>query len=233
MLQGQIPHREGLILGIARFNAPLMLMVELAQAGGHLAAAGAGSRYYDHGSGGLNIIILTEAVVRYHQREVGRILRNIIVTIGADAKALQPPLKSHCGALPGIPGQHHAAYIQPIFPECVDQAHHIQIIGNTQITPALILLNVIGIDGNDNLCLVLQLHQHSHLAVRQEARQHPGRMEVIKQLAAEFQIELAAKICHPLLNLLGLKRQVFLIVKSDFLHVNLLPVHFFHAYNKI
>ena len=44
VLEREVPDREGLELRVARADAALVLMVELAQAGGHLAAAGAGRR---------------------------------------------------------------------------------------------------------------------------------------------------------------------------------------------
>ena len=51
-----------------------------------------------------------------------------------------------------------------------------------------------GIDGNDDLHIVLELLEHPDLAVRRKARQHPGGVVIIEQLAAEFQIQLAAEL---------------------------------------
>ena len=48
--------------------------------------------------------------------------------------------------------------------------------------------------------------------------QHPGRVVVVKQLAAEFQIQLAAELCDAALDLLGLGGQVFLVIKPDGSH---------------
>ena len=39
VLERQVPDREGLVFGVARANAAPVLVIELAQAGGHFAAA--------------------------------------------------------------------------------------------------------------------------------------------------------------------------------------------------
>ena len=57
MLQGQVPDGEGLKLGIAGIDAPLVIVIQLTQAGSHFAAARAGSRYHDQGMAGLNVVI--------------------------------------------------------------------------------------------------------------------------------------------------------------------------------
>ena len=63
MLQGQVPDGEGLVLGVARPDTPLIFMVKLAQAGGHFAAAGAGSRDHHNGAGGLDIVVFPQALI--------------------------------------------------------------------------------------------------------------------------------------------------------------------------
>ena len=44
-------------------------------------------------------------------------------------------------------------------------------------------------------------------------------MEVIKEFAPEFQIELAAELGDSMTNLFGLGLKIFLIVKADRLHL--------------
>ena len=43
VLERQVPDRERLIFGVARVHAALVLLIELAEAGRHLAGAGAGA----------------------------------------------------------------------------------------------------------------------------------------------------------------------------------------------
>ena len=54
-------------------------------------------------------------------------------------------------------------------------------------------------------------------------------MEVIKQLAAELQIQLAAKLSDAVFDLLRLRGEVFLIVKSNGFHDALLPLWWFYV----
>ena len=63
-----------------------------------------------------------------------------------------------------------------------------------------------------------KLQQHLQLGVRLKARQHAGGVVVVEQLAAEFQIQLAAEFRDTLLDLLRLQTEVFVIVKTYLVH---------------
>ena len=130
------------------------------------------------------------------------------------------------GGLSGVPGQHHAAHIQPQAPEHINESQHVLVVGDAQVAPDLVLLDVPGVDGDDDLHVLLQLQQHPHLAVRLEARQHPGGVIVVKQLAAELQIQLAAELADALPDLLRLHGEIFLIVKSNTAHIFCPSVYF-------
>ena len=47
-----------------------------------------------------------------------------------------------------------------------------------------------------------------------ESRQHAGRMVVVEQLAAEFQIQLAAELVDAVADVLGLHFHVFVVVET-------------------
>jgi hypothetical protein len=53
-----------------------------------------------------------------------------------------------------------------------------------------------------------------------EARQHPGGVIVVEELAAEFQVQLAAELRDAFSDLLRLRGEIFLIVKSDGSHIS-------------
>ncbi len=76
-----------------------------------------------------------------------------------------------------------------------------------------------GADDDDDLGLLLQLQKHLPLGIRLKARQHAGRMVVVKQLAAKFQIELIVKLGNTLPDMGGLHRKIFVVIKSD-LHLH-------------
>ena len=218
MLQRQVPDGEGLELGIARVHAPLVLVVELAQAGGHLAAAGAGGGDHHQAALGFDIVVLAEALVRDDERDVGGVIRDDVVLVGADAQSLQPLDELVRQHLAPVVGEDHAPDIKADVPEGVDEAQGVLIIGDAQIAPALGALDIVRRDGDDDLRLVLHLQQHLHLAVRLETRQDPGGVIVVKKLAAELQIKLA-EMPDPLPDLLGLELHILVIVKADAEHV--------------
>ncbi len=49
-------------------------------------------------------------------------------------------------------------------------------------------------------------------------------MKIIKQLAAEFQVKLAAELADPIPDMLRLNLQILLIVKAD-LHLSRTPIY--------
>ena len=57
--------------------------------------------------------------------------------------------------LSAVLGDDDAADIQPDGAEGVDQAHDVHVIGDAEIAAALVELDMLGADGNDDLCLVL------------------------------------------------------------------------------
>ena len=205
VLQGQVPDGEGLKLGVACGHPPLVLVVELGEAGGHLAAAGAGGGDHHQGAAGLHVVIPPEALVGDDLCNVVGVAGDGVVAVHLHPQGLQPLLECVGGGLPGVLGDHHAAHVQVHGPERVNEPEHVAVVGDAQVPPDLVLLNVAGVDGDDDFRLVLHLGQHADLAVRLEPGQHPAGVEVVKQLAAELQVQLAAELGDALLDVLGLE----------------------------
>ena len=233
VLEREIPDRERLILGVARVHAALVLLIQLAEAGGHLARAGARRGHDDDGAAGLDILVFAVAVVGDNEADVRGIVRDGVVAVDLHAQCLQLALEQVGRVLPGVLRDDDAADVQPDGAEGIDQPHHVQIVGDAEIAPALVHLDVGRVDGDDDLRLVLELQQHLHLAVRQEARQHARGVIIVKQLAAEFQIELAAEGVHALEDPLRLQTQILFKIKSDFCHNDVLFLFFVVAQNHI
>ena len=63
MVQRKIPDGERLVFGVAGVDAALVLVVELAQAGGHFAAARAGGCDHHDGPRRLDVLVLAVSVV--------------------------------------------------------------------------------------------------------------------------------------------------------------------------
>ena len=88
-------------------------------------------------------------------------------------------------------------------------------------------------DRDDDLRLILQLEQHFHLPVRLKARQDARGVIVVKELAAELEIELAAEGVHALEDPLRLQTQILFKIKSDFCHNAVLFLFFVVAQNSV
>ena len=138
------------------------------------------------------------------------------------AQGLQLPLIGDGALLSLISCQNHAAHKEAVAAEGVDQTQNIHVIGDAQVSADLVLLNVIGIDDQDDLHVLPNLDQHVDLRIGPESRKNPGGVIVIKQLAAEFQIELSSKLSDPFADALRLHLQISVIVKPDFKHPVLL-----------
>ena len=68
--------------------------------------------------------------------------------------------------------------------EVVDQFQRVVGVGDAEVGAHLLVLDVAGVDAEDDLRLVLQLKKHLKLGIRFKPRKHPGRMKVVKQFTA-------------------------------------------------
>ena len=223
--EGKVPDGEGLILGVPGLDAPLVLMVELAQAHGHLAAAGAGGGDDHQGAAGLDVFVLTVALFTDDQRNVIRIALDGVVAIDLQAQAFQLGLENFCRRLAAEAGQHDAVYLEPEPPEYVDETQGVGAVGDTQVAPDLAFFQVHGGHGHHDLYLILQLHQHPNFRVWVEPRQDPGGVVVVKQFAAKLQVELTAELVDAGADVLRLHFQIFFIVETKAIdHLVALPL---------
>ena len=223
MLERQVPDGEGFELRVACGDAALVLMVELAEAGRHLARAGAGGGDDNERAGGFDVFVAAVALVRYDERHVARITRDGVVHINRHAERSQTLFEGVRSRLTGVLRDNDRADVQTDAAEGVDEAEHIHIIGDAEVGADLVLLNVACRDNDDDFCVVLHLAQHANLAVGREAGQHAARVVVVEQLAAELKVQLAAEMRDALLDVRRLGRNVFVVVKSDFLHIPVMP----------
>ena len=219
VLERHIPDGEGLKLRIACVHAAAVLMIKLAQAGCHFAAARAGCGDDDEAALGLNIIVLAEAVFRHDKLDIRGVIGNYIVAVDTHAERFEPLLEHLCCRLTAVVGDDDAADIQADAAEGVDKAQCVLVVGDAEVAAALVALDIIRRDGDDYLRIVLHLEQHPHLAVRPEAGQNTGGVVVVKQLAAEFKVQLAAELRYPVTDILRLQLHIFGVVKSYLIHV--------------
>ena len=129
------------------------------------------------------------------------------------------------GKLAGIARDDDAAHQKPQRLQVVDELQRVVGVGDAEVRAHLLVFDVAGIDREDDLGLVLERLQEPQLDVGVVAGEAPGGVEVVHQLPAEFQIELAV-FGRPAANLRRLLAQVLFVVESDF-HGVALPVQLF------
>ena len=136
-------------------------MVELGKAGGHLSASRSRRRDDDERLRCFDIIISAVSLVAHNQRYVAGISVDDVVAVDAYADFFQLALEEIGCLLSGVLGDDDTADIEPPVREGLNQAEHIHIVGDAEIVTYLVLLDVGGIDGDDDLGLVGELHQHA------------------------------------------------------------------------
>ena len=204
VLERQVPNGEGLELRIARRNAVFVLVVELGEAGGHLAAAGSGRSDDDERVRGLDVVVPPEALVADDVGNIRGIARDGVVTVVLHAERIEALQKGIGGGLAGILRDHDAADIQPQRAESVHQTQAVVVVADTEVTAQLVLFNVVRADRDHDLHIVAQLLEHADLAVGLKTGQHTRGMKVVKELAAELQIQFPAEERDALANMLRL-----------------------------
>ena len=219
MLEGQVPDGEGLKLGIARLDAALDLVVDLRQANGQLAGAGAGRGDHDERARGLDKVVLAIALVGGDEVHVHRIALDGVVVIGALAAHLQHFAEGLGGGLTFILRDDHGGDIQTHAAHLIHQAQHVHVVGNAQISAQLAVADVGGVDAEYDLGLVAELLQQADLGVGLEARQHAGGVQVVEQLAAKLEVQFVAELADALADGLGLLSDIQIVVKAYGVHV--------------
>ena len=134
--------------------------------------------------------------------------------VAYDAHGREPLAEQVGVGLVGVAGDDHASHFEAHGAEDVHEAQHVLIVGDAEVAAHLRALDVVGVDGDDDLHVVLHRLQHGDLRVRLEAGQHARGMVVVEELTAELEIELAAKLLDPLADTLGLQLDVLVVVES-------------------
>ena len=96
---------------------------------------------------------------------------------------------------------------------------YMQELDYAEIAAALVALDIVCGDCHDDLAFRLHHHEHADLAVRPEARQNARGVEIVKEFAAELQIELAAELIEALGDALRLEPDILVVVKADLSHI--------------
>ena len=196
MVERQVPDGERLELGVARAHTATVLLVELGEAGGHLARPRAGCRDDHDGALGLDVLVLAVALVADDAVDVVRVALDGIVQVAADAERVEALAERVGSRLVAVLRDAHAAYEEAEPLEHVHEAQQVVVVGDSQIAAHLGMLDVVRVDDEDDFDLVDEALQHAQLRVGFEAGKNARCMVVVEQLAAELQVELAAELVH-------------------------------------
>ena len=95
----------------------------------------------------------------------------------------------------------------------VDKTQDILVVRDAQVSPRLVLLDMVRVDGDDDLDLIGNTFEHAKLGVGLKAGKNAARVVVIKELAAKLQVQLATKLSDTLADMLRLQLDVPAVVK--------------------
>ena len=108
----------------------------------------------------------------------------------------------------------HRTYQKAAALELLTQTQNVHVIGDTQVTAHLVLLNVNGTDYDDDLSVVAQLIEHTQLTVRLETGKDAAGVVIVEELASELKIKFVTELSYALLNVFGLYPKILFVVKS-------------------
>ena len=189
-------------------------MIELGQAGSELAGARTRRRHDDERTRSLDELVLAVALLAHDKVDIVGVALNGVMELAGNAEHGEAAAELVGGRLTGVLGEHDGTHEESVGTENVGKAQDILVVRDAKVTAGLVLLDMVGVDGDDDLNVIRQALKHAELAVGLETGQHAARMVVVEQLAAEFKVELAAELGDALLDVLGLVGNVLLVIET-------------------
>ena len=208
MAQRQVPDGEGLELGIARAHPPLVLMVELREAGGELPAARPGSRDHDERLGRFYVRVRAVSFVRNDDVHFRRVPFRFAVNIRFQPVVFEFGDEFVRRGLPEVLRDDDAVHVQPEAAHLVDEAKDVRPVRDTEVRAYLVALEVCAADDENDLRLFFQLQEDAALRVALEAGQNAAGVHVVEQLASELEVELVVELADALQYLFALKPDI-------------------------
>ena len=103
-----------------------------------------------------------------------------MVVIDFDAHAFQALPVGDGAGLTAEVGDDNAVDAEAAVHEFVPETEDIHVVGDAEIRPDLVLLDVHGADDDDDLRVILHLHEHLELTVRLEARKDAAGVVIVE-----------------------------------------------------
>ena len=221
MVDGQVPDREGLELGVAALSAVAEIMVDLREAGGQLSASGTGCRDDNDGSVGRDVRVGAVALVADDHVDVVGIAHQGLVEVDVHSAAREHVGEVVRALLAVVAGDDDLVRLDSPGCEVIDHLEDVGVVGDSEIGAHLAVLDVSGMDADDDVELVLERLEDLHLVVGVEPGKDSRGVVVEKKLAAAFDIELSLYPVHPLKDISFLLLEISFVVKPDFTHIRL------------
>ena len=214
--EGQVPDREGLKFCIAGADAPLILVIQLRQAGRQLPAARPRRRHDDERLRGLDVRVGAVAFIGHDDIDFRRVALRLMMNVRPQAVIFQLIDEFIGSRLAEILRHDDAVHIQPQRAQLIDQPQHVRAVRDPEIRPDLIALEVGAADDKDDLRLFFQRQEDAALGVALKPRKHAARVHIVEQLSAKFQIQLVVELADPLQDLLALQLDISIVIKTLF-----------------
>ena len=101
-----------------------------------------------------------------------RVSGDRVVQAAGDAELLETVAVGVGGGLIGVLGEHYGADEEAAGTEHVDESQHVLVVRDAEVAAHLGLLDVVGVDGDDDLHVVGEAFEHAEFGIRLEAGQH-------------------------------------------------------------
>ena len=233
--KGKVPNREGFKLRITCFHAALIFVIKLGKASRHFTASGTGGGNHYQTAFRRDVFVSSVAFFAYDFRYVRRVSFNGVVLVYGNAEIGQTLDKAVHGRLRLVHRHNHAANVQALALENIDKANDVRVVGNSKVAAVLILHDIVCVNDDKNFRNRAELQQHFDFTVGLKTGQNAGRVVVVEELTAEFEVELVAERVDAFLDFFRLQRQILLVIEPDFVHKLLLcyrQKHYLLQYSK-
>ena len=184
--------------------AKTVFMIDLRQAGAHLAAVRARAGDDDKWLFHRNIRIAAEAVFTDDVVEIVRIARDFTMEEDADAVFFQTAFEFERGGLPVESRDDDARDVDVAVAEVVDKPHRVVVVCDAEIRADFLAFDIACMDADDDVRAGGEVLQQLHLDVWIEAGQDARGMEIADEFAAEFQIQPLSGRADALHDVFGL-----------------------------
>ena len=121
---------------------------------------------------GDDVVVAPVSVVGDDVLDVVGVACDGVVQVAGDAELVEAPAIGVRGRLPRVLGEHDGADVEFARAEDVDESQHVLVVRDAEVAAHLGLLDVVGVDGDDDLHVVGEAFGHAEFGIRLEAGQH-------------------------------------------------------------